>query len=116
MAIPLATTTISVLRQSEEDLLGEPEFSGDDTSSYNAVASGIRANIGSPGATVNTTSGQQVSTGFKFQCDPVIDLDRTDLIKDEKTGIVYTLNWAQLRTGLGINHWEGALFIVEGLA
>lgn len=103
MALPLATTTITVLR-SDQDGTADAF----DTLTYTPVAANVRAVIGSESGTETNTSGSSENLGFRLDCD-VCDVRHDDRIEDENTGDVFEVEWVWLRTGLGLDHMEGQL-------
>ncbi|MBM3679152.1 MAG: hypothetical protein FJW96_14955 [Actinobacteria bacterium] len=111
MAIPLATTTIAVLRVPADasrdpyDPQPEPE----------TVASGIRAHISSPSGRERTAGGSQEVVEFRLACDPT-DLRHTDRVQDEQSDAVYEVIWARPRQGHGLDHVEAGLKQVTGVA
>jgi len=84
MSIPLATTTITVLRST-----GDPY----ETQTTEPVASGVRAVIGRPRGDETPTGGSQEVAEFRLNCDPV-DLEHTDQVRDDQTSEVYEVVWA----------------------
>ena len=118
MAIPLATTTITILRQKPEDIYEEP-YSDEQESDRVVFASGIRAVLMAPATRAGqgqetTRGGEQVRVAFALACDPV-DLRHTDWIKDERTGEVFEVIWTAQRVGFGLDHTSAQMFKTEGL-
>lgn len=111
MAVPLHTTTISVLRLSTDpardpyDSQPEPEV----------VATGIRAHISSPSGRERVAGGSQEVVEFRLSCDPV-EIRHTDRVQDEQTGAVYEVTWARERQGLRLDHTQAGLKQVSGVA
>ena len=111
--IPLATTTISVLRLKQADLYDEP-YSTVEPAGRDVVASGIRAVIDRAGGRgrgrEQDSVGEQSIADIDLACDPV-GLTYLDLVKDEVTNriynVVYTLTYAD-------DHDEAVIRIVEG--
>lgn len=98
--IPLATTTITWLASDQDgtkDLRDPPTFSI-------PRASGVRAVIGSPGGTEDTTSGQREETTFRLNCDPVPGALHDERVVDEQTDETYEVVWVRQRRGLGLDH------------
>jgi hypothetical protein len=112
MSIPLATTTIKVLRP-QPGTDDDPWVTSDD-SDDKVIASGIRAHIGSPNGDEITSGGSQVIKTFRLDCD-ITDLSETDRIIDEKTLITYDVTWVQKRYGVGLDHIEAGLLVVSGV-
>lgn len=91
--IPLATTTISVLRDSDD--YAEP-YSGTDSSTV--VATGIRAVIGRPAGTEQIGGGEQSVLNVQMACDPA-DIRYTDTIRDESDQVLYRVVWTHTYPG-----------------
>lgn len=110
MAIPLHTTTITVLRVATDpgrdpyDALPEPAV----------VAAGVRAHLSSPSGRERTAGGSQEVVEFRLACDPV-DLRHTDQVRDETTGLVYEVVWTRERQALGLDHTQAGLKQVTGV-
>lgn len=112
MTIPIATTTISVLRTTPNEL-DEP---GDPQTPV-IVASGIRAHISTSRGREAPAGGDQEVVEFRLSCDPIeVDLTHFDQVQDEATGDVYLVAWARLRRGLGLDHHEAGLRQVAGVS
>lgn len=106
--IPLATTTVAVWR-----LPADPDRDGYDTPpARQQVKLGLRAHIGSPSGRHSIADGRTVTT-FRLDTDP-FDFAIDDQIQDESTGEVYMLAWARKRVALGLDHVEGAMYLIEG--
>lgn len=108
--IPLATTTIAVLRTTGPDQYDEPYGGGDDPANREVVASGVRAVLDRPRGTEQVAGGEQSRVDLSLICDRC-DIDYRDLVRDERTGRVYRTVWT-LDYG---DHIEGGLQIVEGV-
>lgn len=109
--IPVATTTISVLRV-PADPLRDPE---DPQPPAEVIASGVRAHIStSRGREVVQGQASQEIVDFRLSCDPT-DLDGGDQVKDEATDEVYEVTWARLRRGFGLDHTQAGLKQVSGV-
>lgn len=116
--IPLATTTISVLRESQADASAEP-YQGKVASDRAVVVSKVRATISAPATRAGqgqeiTQGGEQVRIAFTLACDPV-DLRHTDWIRDDGTGEVFKVVWATRRIGFGLDHTQAQMYKTEGL-
>lgn len=111
--IPLATTTIAVLRR-PASTTRDPY---DAQAAAPAVVSGVRAHIYMSGAGSDelVRGGQQEVRQLRLSCDP-IELTHEDQIKDERTGEVYDVSWVTRRQGLNLDHVEAELKQVKGLA
>lgn len=104
MTIPLATTTIAVLRVEADDT----RDGYDARPEPDTVYEGVRAVISAPGGTEQLRGGSQEDVTFGLNCDPV-DLLATDQVQDEATDALYEVVWAERRYGLGLDHTVGAL-------
>lgn len=114
MSIPLATTTISVLRPTAAQDAGEAyQVDAPAPGGYRTTATGIRAHIGSPGGSETVRGSEQMVGQFGFLCDPV-DMDHYSWVRDEKTGSTYQVIWVKSRTGFGPSFMQGQLKRVEG--
>ncbi len=108
--IPLNTTTISVLRPVDTD-----PYEASATAPA-IVAQGVRAHISVPNiGSSQIVGGQQSVVEPRLTCD-VCDLRHTDEVKDDTTGRIFQVSWVQERLGLGLDHLEAGLRIVEGAA
>jgi hypothetical protein len=109
VSIPLSTTTITVKRIPRDDTRD-----GYDTQPAAAtIASGVRANIGSPSGSENIAAGDRTVVTFRITADPT-DLQADDQVTDDTTGATYRCVWARNRIGLGLDHTTGALEQVVG--
>ena len=95
MAIPLATTTIQVLRPvSAADVDAEFREPG----GVAPVGSPVRAHISTPTGNMRfDPSGQTSTAQYKLQADPC-DLRDGDTVRDGE-GNLYRVAWAALRRG-----------------
>lgn len=108
MSIPIATTTVSVLRADWDD--ADPY---DPAPVPSTIASGVRAVISSPSGTEQVQGGQQEVVTFRLDCDPT-DIQHRDQIVDDATGDVFDVVWSRDRSGLGIDYTQAGLRQVEG--
>lgn len=109
--IPLATTTITILRQSVAAQYDEP-YTGDSPDVRREAATGIRAVIDRPTGRTGrekVAGGEQNIVELLLVCDPC-DLDYRDLVRDDRTTIVYRVVWVLHYTA----HLEGGLQLVSG--
>lgn len=126
--IPIATTRITVNRTDSADPSTAPVdpygsgypgynttvITGDPTSRI--TARHVRAHISAPSGSEIIVGGQQARVLFRLTADPC-DINHDDTVTDETTGVTYQVNWVVPRSGLtGLEHVEGALVLVEGLA
>lgn len=108
--IPLSTTTITVLRVASVDPY-EPS-----TMAPGTVVTGVRAHISVPNVGASQiVGGQQSVVEPRLTCD-VCDLRHTDEVRDDSTGQTFQVSWVQQRLGLGLDHLEAGLRIVQGAA
>ena len=110
MAVPLHTTTISVLRL-PTDPARDPY---DPQPSPEVVASGVRAHISSPSGRERVAGGSQEVVEFRLSCDPV-EIRHTDQVQDEQTSALYEVTWARTRAGLGLDQTQAGLKQVTGV-
>lgn len=108
-AIPITTTTISVLRRQGADEYDEP-YGGDTPAGLDVAASGVRAVIGRPRGSDRVEGGEQARTDLELLCDPC-DMSYTDLVKDEASDVVYRLTFMFAYP----DHIEGRLELVQGV-
>jgi hypothetical protein len=106
--IPLATTTIAVLRTKGPDQYDEP-YGGDTPVDRETVASGVRAVIDRPSGREQVAGGEQSLVDLSLVCDRC-DINYRDLVQDERSNEVYRVVWT-LDYG---DHLEGGLQIVKG--
>lgn len=116
MAIPLATTTIAVLRL-PDDATRDPYEAQPEPA---VAAAGIRAHFSSPRGNEVHRGGQQSEVTDRLGCD-LVDLRHTDQVRDETTGDVYDVVWVRTRRSTdpgmaGLDHIEAGVRRVTGLA
>lgn len=109
--IPLASTTISVLRRTQQFV--EP-YTDTVVADRTVVATGVRAHINGWGGSEITTGGEQQNITASFTCDPC-DIDHRDLVRDDTTGQTYEVQWVQRRKALGFDYVRGSLVQATGL-
>lgn len=108
MALPLATTTVTVTRSANDgtvDLV-------DEQSAPTPVGI-FRACIVSPTSRTSLSKGQRVVTSAGFRTDPA-PIQLGDILTDTTTGIAYEVLWALTRYELGMGYTYGDLLIVAG--
>lgn len=109
MAVPLATTTITISR-----IPPDATRDGYDTPpSPTTVASGVRAHLSGPGKSTDPTGGLRVATIWRLDADPC-DLRAGDTVVDDSTGSTFTAMNADTRYGLGLDHTVASLERVDG--
>jgi len=100
MAVLYATTTISLLAASQDDMPNDPDDWGgapDPETGYATVATGIRAHLSAPsGAAVFGQEGSSVTAQYRLLADPCALADNMR-IKDEITGLQYQVDWSMAR-------------------
>jgi hypothetical protein len=111
MALPLSTTTISILRLPPTDLLAEP-YDNPGVAERSVIASGIRAHLDINGSEI-TRGGEQTSYQARFYADPC-DIDHLDWFRDDRNGYLYEVQTAVLYQALGLDHVEGTARRVVG--
>lgn len=107
--IPLATTRITVLRAPAADDYAEP-YSGNDPADRVVVASGVRAVVDRPTGREQMAGGEQSTVDMSLVCDRC-DIGYRDLVRDERTDLVYRVVWT---VDYG-PHIEGGLEFVQGV-
>jgi hypothetical protein len=107
--LPISTTTVTISRFPVDPA----RDSYDAPPAAVTVASGVRAHISSPSGAETQLGGSQAVTQYRLDCDPV-DVTHIDRVTDDTTGITYEVLWAVSRYGLGLDHVEAALRLVEG--
>jgi len=100
MAIPISTTTVSVLTRSQP----EPY----EAETWAVVASGARAVIGAP------TGREGMATGSAEVVDAVLHADMLNLghgqrVLDERTMETWDVAWTQVRQGYALDHIKAGL-------
>lgn len=112
MAIPLATTTITVKR-TPTDPDRDPY---DPPPAQTTVASGVRAHISTARGSEDLAGSSREIVWFRIGCDPFpTGLRHTDEVEDDQTGEVYEVVWVKQRQGLGLDHFEGRMKQVSGV-
>lgn len=117
--IPVATTTISVWRETADST----RDGWDTAPARTKVTSGLRAVIGLIGsrgansATIqaDVATGDKVVTDWRLTCDP-FDFQNDDQIVDDATGETYMLLGVAHNRGLGLDHCAGLLRQISGAA
>jgi hypothetical protein len=109
MAIPLATTTITVTVADTPDLDDEP-YAGAGVNPAVTTATGVRAVIDRGTGREQLAGGEQSISDFLLTCDP-INLDRRATVTDDTTGIDYRVVWLLTFPG---EHTEAGLRLVQG--
>lgn len=112
MAIPLALVTLTVQRVTP--VAGDDgQFDGYDSApAPSTIASGIRAVIGQPSASVVLAGGDRVIYSASFSADPC-SIQAGDVVIDS-SGTSWIALWATTVKGLGLDHTQGELRLVQG--
>lgn len=111
--IPLATTTITVLRPSPGADI-DPYVVSDDAADTEVVT-GVPAHISTPSGREAIVGGSQETIDYRLNCG-VIDLTYTDRVRDDTTSELYEVSWVAERHGLGMAHIAAGLRKVAGAA
>lgn len=112
--IPLATTTISVLRLPDEDP-DDPRDPYDAQPERDTASSGVRARIGQPSGSEQLAGGSQEIIDAVLWSEPV-DLTNDDQVLDGGTGTVYDVAAVFQQNGLGLEHTKAWLRHVKGVS
>lgn len=100
MSILFATTAISLLSPSEDDLPDSDDDWGGAPSratGYTPTLTGIRAHLSAPsGNAAYAQEGSGVAVQYRLICDPVA-LVPAMLVRDDGTGEVYQVDWCLTR-------------------
>lgn len=104
--IPLATTTVTILRPAS----GDPY----ETASASTVATGIGAHISAPSGAEIDRGGQLERIDAVLLVDAGTDLEHTDEVTDDATGDEYRVAWVRARRGLGLDHVKAGLVAFHG--
>ena len=95
--IPLATTSIAVLRVPDDGGLRDGY---DPRPAPTTVASGIRAHLSTPDGGEDRPGGSRQALTAALLCDPT-DVRHTDLVLDETTGQTWTVTTVRQSSPLG---------------
>lgn len=116
MAIPYASTTISVLRMPAAQQDAEP-YQTDTEATRTVIATGVRAVIWSPGSErqrKQVKGGEQALIKARLTCD-VTDLKVQDWVKDAVTGEIWKIDSVLKRVVLGLDHMQAELYLFRGV-
>jgi len=108
--IPIATTTIAVLRSDQD---GTQDAI--DGVTLSTLATGVRAVIGSDSGTETNAGGSSEQVSARLDCDPT-DLRHVDQVTDEATGETWHVTWVRRRRGMGLDHMEAGLLAITDRA
>jgi hypothetical protein len=98
MSIPIATTTITILRSDQDG-----ETDAYDGVTYSTHRSGVRAVIGAPSGSETNAGGSSEQQGARLNCDTV-DLRHDDRVYDERSHVTYEVTFTARRYGVGLDH------------
>lgn len=112
MSLPTATTTISVLRQTQPGTLDAIDLA---SVVWSTVSAGVRAVLGSPSGSETVTAGSSETVTARLACDPV-SVRHGDRIYDEQTATTWDVTWTARRYGLGLDHVVAELVVVHDRA
>lgn len=127
MAVPLWTTTFTVLRLKVlvDAAVRDPDGEGYGTSTdgpgplnpaaYEVILTGVRGAIAAPGGSERSVGGSQESVTMAINLDPG-DIRHDDDLVDDQTGARYRIVWITARSGVGMDHLKGAVRTVKGAA
>lgn len=113
--IPIATTTITVLRLPVPDPDADPVDPADVEPEREEAATGVRAHFSSPTGSERLGSGTQELVDFVLDCDPT-DITHLDQVRDDLTGEVFNVLWSRTRIGLGLAHTQAGVRHATGVA
>lgn len=108
MTLPLATTTVTIVR---------PAAGGDRyeaAASSTTIATGVAAHISGPDGGDLSVGGEQEQVDALLLCEPGLSLTHYDVVTDERTGDVWEITWTRQRVGLGLDHIVSGLRRVTG--
>jgi hypothetical protein len=108
--IPLATSTITVQRVAST--VGQDGYDPDQPGP-STVASGVRAVVTPPSASVALSGGDRVVYTGQLTCDPV-DLRADDTVTDSTSGLTWMVLWAQPVNAVGLTFVRAQLRLVQG--
>lgn len=108
--LPLATTTITVLRSNQDGTRDAV-----DGVTFSTLVSGVRAVIGSDSGRETNVGGSSESVDARLDCDPC-DLRHGDRITDETTGETWGVSWVRRRIGYGLDHMAAGLLAITDRA
>ena len=112
MAIPLATTTITVKRTPTDPNLDPYDPPPERTT----VASGVRAHISTARGSEDLGGSEREIVWFRLGCDPFnAGLTHLDIVEDDQTSEAYEVVWVKARFGLGLDHFEGRMKQISGV-
>lgn len=113
MAIPLHLTLLTIQRVTPVPGDDDQEDGYDAGQPAPAtIASGIRAVIGQPSASVVLAGGDRIVYTATFAADPC-DIRPGDTVIDS-AGTLWRCQFSVLNTGLNLDHQEGELRLVTG--
>lgn len=115
VAIPLATTTITVIRREMTDMEDLYDPADYPSPEWTTIVAGVRAVISPPTANPQLTAGTRLTWSASLRSDPC-DLQENDHLIDANDGTEWTVLWAREFDAIGLNHMEASLRMVQGFA
>jgi len=112
MAIPLPTTTVGILRRTV-DRTKDTMVDGPALTFTPTAATAVRAHLSAPKASEQAAGGSQQITDVVMLCDPC-DVNHFDRVIDAYDSGVYEVSWVIHRHGIGGDHVQAGLRIVQG--
>jgi hypothetical protein len=108
--MPLITTTTVTVQRGDE--LGDPQ----EATTLVTVATGVPGHI-TPAAVrlAQVTENALEPINATLQIDPTPAMRQNDVVTDELTGIVYKVQYARPRTGLGLDYQHCGLLSIKEL-
>lgn len=116
--IPLATTTITIKRRQNDplaDLADPADEGGDPVPEFRIVEEEVPAVLSPPTANNNMTAGNRQTYSSRLICEPA-DVQADDVVVDAMDGSEWMVLWARPVQALGLDHMEGQLRQVRGVA
>jgi hypothetical protein len=118
MSIPIATTTLTVLRPGPAAGT-DPQLASyglDAPATPVQVVAGVRAHIGSPSGVEKIVNGEQTHVSYRCTADPA-DIQSRDRVVSSRDGLTYEVSYAVLRNDVpALAHLQMALTRDEGFA
>jgi len=100
VAIPISTTTVSVLTRTQP----EPY----ETATWAVVSAGTRAVIGAPSGREGMATGSAEVVDAVLHAD-TLELDHGQRVRDDRTGETWDVVWVQVRQGYALDHVRAGL-------
>ena len=107
MSSLIPTTSVTIARPSGD---GDPY----EAARTAQVARGVRAHVSGLSPSSQRTGGAQQVVDATLFLDVAVPLRKMDRVTDEVTGETYTVTWAVLKIGLGLDYQKAGLVRVDG--